>query len=95
MIFLNLVTNMCSIYSLTIFRPKFEKARQRIAKKYDEIERELIDEFVKCHQSDNRSKMKEVAGILSNFKVGSKYIAAFNVIILLQIKKSLDTMLIF
>ncbi|KAF8766649.1 Exocyst complex component 5 like protein [Argiope bruennichi] len=48
--------------------PKFEKARQRIAKKYDEIERELIDEFVKCHQADNRSKMKEVAGILSNFK---------------------------
>lgn len=51
------------------YRPKFEKARQRIAKKYDEIERELIDEFVKAHQSDDRAKMKEVAGILSNFKV--------------------------
>ncbi|KAG8184683.1 hypothetical protein JTE90_013076 [Oedothorax gibbosus] len=58
-------------------KPKFEKARQRIAKKYDEIERELIDEFVKCHQSDNRSKMKEVAGILSNFKGYSQCVDAF------------------
>lgn len=58
-------------------KPKFEKARQRIAKKYDEIERELIDEFVKAHQSDDRAKMKEVAGILSNFKGYSQCVDAF------------------
>lgn len=56
---------------------KFEKAKQRIAQKYDEIERSLIEEFVKAHRADNKARMKEIAGILSHFKSYSQCVDAF------------------
>jgi hypothetical protein len=56
---------------------KFDKARHRIAQKYDQIERELIEEFVRAHKSDDKSKMKEIASILSHFKGYSQCIDAF------------------
>ncbi len=56
---------------------KFDKARHKIAQKYDQIERELIEEFVRAHKSDDKSKMKEIASILSHFKGYSQCIDAF------------------
>lgn len=58
-------------------KPKFEKARQRIAKKYDEIERTLISKFVEAHQANDRVKMRELAGILSHFKGYSQCVDAY------------------
>ncbi|XP_063222638.1 exocyst complex component 5 [Bacillus rossius redtenbacheri] len=56
---------------------KFEKAKRKIAMKYDEIERSLIEEFVKAHRSDDKSRMKEIASILSHFKGYSQCVDAF------------------
>lgn len=56
---------------------KFDKARKRIAQKYDEIERALIEEFVRAHRADDKAKMKEIASILSHFKGYSQCIDAF------------------
>ena len=56
---------------------KFSVAQKQIAQKYDEIERSLIEEFVKAHSSGDRQKMKDVASILSHFKGYSQGIDAF------------------
>lgn len=56
---------------------KFEEARKKIALKYDEIERSLIEELVKAHNVDDRSRMKEITSILSHFKAYSEGIDAF------------------
>lgn len=56
---------------------KFEKAKKKIATKYDEIERSLIEEFVKAHRSDDKARMKEIATILSHFKGYPQCIDAF------------------
>ena len=56
---------------------KFSVAQKQIAQKYDEIERSLIEEFVKAHSSSDRQKMKDVASILSHFKGYSQGIDAF------------------
>lgn len=56
---------------------KFREAKDRIGRKYDEIERSLIDEFVKAYNSDDKAKMKEIAGILKQFKGYSQCINAF------------------
>lgn len=56
---------------------KFEKAKKKIATKYDEIERSLIEEFVKAHRSDDKGRMKEIASILSHFKGYPQCIDAF------------------
>ncbi|KDR06665.1 exocyst complex component 5 isoform X2 [Zootermopsis nevadensis] len=56
---------------------KFEKAKKKIAAKYDEIERSLIEEFVKAHRSDDKGRMKEIATILSHFKGYPQCIDAF------------------
>lgn len=45
--------------------------------KYDEIERSLIEEFVKAHRSDDKGRMKEIATILSHFKGYPQCIDAF------------------
>lgn len=58
-------------------KSKFNQARQRIAKKYNEIECELIEEFDKAHQQGDIIKMKETATILSHFKGYSQCIDAF------------------
>jgi hypothetical protein len=56
---------------------RFEVAKRKISTKYDEIERELIEEFVKAHRSEDRARMKEIASILSNFKGYSQCVDAF------------------
>jgi hypothetical protein len=56
---------------------RFEKAKNKIATKYDEIERSLIEEFVKAHRSDDKGRMKEIATILSHFKGYPQCVDAF------------------
>ncbi|RZF42188.1 hypothetical protein LSTR_LSTR004337 [Laodelphax striatellus] len=56
---------------------KFEEPKKKIAAKYDEIERALIEEFVEAHKLQNVSRMKEIANILSNFKNYSQCVNAF------------------
>ncbi|KAG1662389.1 Exocyst complex component 5 [Nymphon striatum] len=56
---------------------KFDKARVKIAKKYDEIERALIEDFVGAQLSDDRTRMAEIASILSHFKGYSQCVDAF------------------
>lgn len=56
---------------------KFDKAREKIAAKYDQIERELIEEFVAAQRTDDKTRMKEIATILSHFKGYSQCIDAF------------------
>ncbi|RWS09744.1 exocyst complex component 5-like protein, partial [Dinothrombium tinctorium] len=56
---------------------KFDTARKKIALKYDQIERELIEEFVNAQKNEDKIRMKEIAGILSHFKGYSQCIDAF------------------
>lgn len=55
-------------------REKFAAVQMRIAHKYDEIERLLIEEFVRSH---DRKKLREIAAILSEFKGFSQCLDAF------------------
>lgn len=59
------------------FVHRFENAKAKIAKKYDEIERSLIMEFVKAHRAGDKDRMKEIASTLSHFKGYSQCIDAF------------------
>lgn len=56
---------------------KFEVAKKKIEAKYDEIERNLIEEFVKAQTSGNMTRMKEIANIMTNFKNYSQCVDAF------------------
>ncbi|CAH1394309.1 unnamed protein product [Nezara viridula] len=56
---------------------KFKDARSKISLKYDEIERSLIEEFVKSHRVHETTRMKEIANILMHFKSYSQCIDAF------------------
>ncbi|XP_045485567.1 exocyst complex component 5 isoform X3 [Pieris rapae] len=56
---------------------KFEVARKKIETKYDEIERNLIEDFVKAQHQGNLAKMKEIANIMTNFKGYSQCVDAF------------------
>lgn len=47
---------------------KFAEAKKKIAIKYDEIERALIEEFVKAHRMGDVNRMRQIANILSHFK---------------------------
>lgn len=49
----------------------------KIIKKYDEIERLLIDEFIRNHSQKNIMRMKEIASILTHFKGYSQCVDAF------------------
>lgn len=49
----------------------------KIVKKYDEIERLLIDEFIRNHSLKNINRMKEIAAILTHFKGYSQCVDAF------------------
>jgi hypothetical protein len=42
--------------------------RKSIEAKYNEIEKALIEEFVRHHRSDDKEKMAELALILSHFR---------------------------
>ncbi|XP_045502327.1 exocyst complex component 5 [Colias croceus] len=56
---------------------KFEVARKKIEAKYDEIERNLIEEFVKAQNQGNMAKMKDIANIMTNFKGYSQCVDAY------------------
>ncbi|XP_038206975.1 exocyst complex component 5 [Zerene cesonia] len=56
---------------------KFEVARKKIEAKYDEIERNLIEEFVKAQNQGNMTKMKDIANIMTNFKGYSQCVDAY------------------
>lgn len=56
---------------------KFDKAREKIAAKYDFIERGLIEEFECAQRADDKNRMKEIATILSHFKGYSHCVDAF------------------
>uniref|UniRef100_A0A6M2DSW5 Exocyst complex component 5 n=1 Tax=Xenopsylla cheopis TaxID=163159 RepID=A0A6M2DSW5_XENCH len=56
---------------------KFDSAKKRIEAKYDEIERNLIEEFVRAQQTEDIEKMKQLAGVLSHFKGYSQCIDAY------------------
>ncbi|XP_011305629.1 exocyst complex component 5 [Fopius arisanus] len=56
---------------------KFNDAKEKISSKYDEIEKSLIEEFVRAHNSDDAERMKELASVLSHFKGYSQCINAF------------------
>ncbi|CAH1793026.1 unnamed protein product [Owenia fusiformis] len=56
---------------------KFEKAKLRIGHKYDQIERDLIEDFVRSQQNGDKARMKEIAGVLANFKGYNQCIDAF------------------
>lgn len=60
-----------------IFNCRFEAAKKKIDKKYDEIERALIEEFVFAGGDRNISRMKELAAILIQFKGYSQCVDAF------------------
>lgn len=56
---------------------KFAEAKKKIGSKYDEIERELIEEFASVQRSGDIEKMKHIAGILSQFKGYSQCVDAY------------------
>ncbi|KAL5238755.1 hypothetical protein ACI65C_006165 [Semiaphis heraclei] len=56
---------------------KFEEAKMKIIKKYDEIECLLIEEFIKNHSRKNVVRMNEIAAILTHFKGYSQCVDAF------------------
>ena len=56
---------------------KFEHAKKKIGIKYDEIERNLIEEFVRAHNREDAPRMRELASTLANFKGYSQCIDAF------------------
>ncbi|XP_069360823.1 exocyst complex component 5 [Maniola hyperantus] len=56
---------------------KFEVAKKKIEAKYDEIERSLIEEFVKAQNQGNVTKMKDIATIMTNFKGYSQCVDAY------------------
>lgn len=57
--------------------PKFLTVNKRIEKKYDEIERALIEEFATKQRRDDLKRMKEIANVLSQFKGYSQCIDAY------------------
>lgn len=56
---------------------KFEKTRERIEQEYNYMERELIEEFVRAYRCDDKSQMREIAAVMSNFKGYNQCIDAF------------------
>lgn len=56
---------------------KYGVAQKQIGLKYDEIERSLIEEFVRAQSESDRQRMKHIASILSHFKGYSQCIDAF------------------
>lgn len=57
-----------SSISQELSKEKYSTVQIRIAHKYDEIERLMIEEFVRAHRLGDRQKMKRIAAILSEFK---------------------------
>uniref|UniRef100_F1KXG8 Exocyst complex component 5 n=1 Tax=Ascaris suum TaxID=6253 RepID=F1KXG8_ASCSU len=66
-----------SSISQELSKEKYSTVQIRIAHKYDEIERLMIEEFVRAHRLGDRQKMKRIAAILSEFKGYSQCLDAF------------------
>lgn len=56
---------------------RFEEAKKKIALKYDEIERALIEEFVEAHRKYDVARMRGIAATLSHFKGYTQCVDAF------------------
>lgn len=56
---------------------KLERTRGRIEQKYNLMERELIEEFVRAYRRDDKLQMKEIATIMFNFRGYNQCIDAF------------------
>lgn len=52
---------------------RFDKAKERICAKYEEIERCLIQKFKDAYHAGNKREMKKNTLILANFKVWNSY----------------------
>lgn len=48
-----------------------------ICEKYDEIERALINEFVRAHRAHDIERMREIASTLTHFKGYPQCVTAF------------------
>ncbi|VDK52641.1 unnamed protein product [Anisakis simplex] len=66
-----------SLISQELSKDKYNTVQIRIAHKYDEIERLMIEEFVRAHRVGDRFRMKRIANILSEFKGYSQCLDAF------------------
>lgn len=56
---------------------KFGPTKKKIESKYDEIERNLIEEFSMAQKEENIEKMKELARIMSQFKGHSQCVDVY------------------
>lgn len=68
------------LYMISLELPKtekFDRIRERIEQKYDLMERELIEEFVRAYRRDDKSQMKRIASLMFNFKGYNQCIDAF------------------
>lgn len=56
---------------------RFDGVIKKIERKYDEIERALIEDFARSQQYTDIKRMKEIAGILLHFKNYSQCVDAY------------------
>ncbi|CAG9539040.1 unnamed protein product [Cercopithifilaria johnstoni] len=66
-----------SSISQELAKDKYSNVQIRIAHKYDEIERLMLEEFVRAHRQGNWRRMHEIAVILADFKGYSQCLDAF------------------
>ncbi|EJW86320.1 hypothetical protein WUBG_02769 [Wuchereria bancrofti] len=66
-----------SSISQELAKDKYSNVQIRIAHKYDEIERLMLEEFVRAHRQGNWRRMHEIAAILADFKGYSQCLDAF------------------
>lgn len=66
-----------SSISQELARDKYNAVQTRIAHKYDEIEKLMIEEFVHAHRLGNWKRMHEISVILSEFKVSYLFFFIF------------------
>lgn len=68
------------LYTISQDFPKVEPfilAKDRIEKRFNDIERELIDEFLHAYRTDDRTYMRDIANLMSNFKGFSQCVDSF------------------
>ncbi|KRZ95401.1 Exocyst complex component 5 [Trichinella sp. T8] len=65
------------IIAMELPKEKYEAVQTRIAYKYDELEKMLIEEFVRHHHANAKLKMKQIANVLSQFNGYSQAIDAY------------------
>lgn len=56
---------------------KFEEAKKKIERKYDELERALIEEFCIAQKNQDYNRMKEISNVLQQFKGFSQCVDAY------------------